>query len=398
MSDPTFTPNGRAIPHINVAKQGDTCGTKSILFSSKRVQARKRGKENQGKKEISSIVVTRLLTGSNYGILRLWTLPKEIRDDTKRNSSKMIWEYSVFHSIDSGNSEAIVDMALLGPDSRGIIPISGSKYSGFLLIAGSKGSIRLLDIEQCTKKAFSTALSPTVLRSWSLPKMQLKMFGRPTIIKNTSLSGIQKISVWSLSNEIDTKSNSDRSSVLTDALINCDVLIETKCGWLLRLDVSHQTRRNLAGATTNVAHASLSIVHKIDSTQHLYTRPICRMACGRLFAVATRSRQVLIATPRIEDRILVYRHERSPDENEVIPSNLSIINSCSSNNDEKVMLNFSLRAEPTAIASHPRSDWIIVGHENGTLELLALRRGRKFQQPKPQQSSLIEVEDHDALT
>ena len=384
LSDTSSNSNGRSVPHINIEKSGESCGIKSIAFAFKRVSARVPGKENQHKVRKSTTVLTRLITGSHYGIVRLWTLPQNLHDYKCQSSSKIVWEYNAFQNADSGNSESIVDISLLGCDSRGVVPPSEDIYSGLVLVAGSNGSILLLDIQHCTKKAFSTSVTPTPIRKWSLQRMQLRMYGRPTTIKDSSILGIQQISVWPLVEKLCVNSKPNRSAIVNATLVNSDILIETKCGWLLRLEVAHQCRRNLSGGTANIASASLSIVHKIDATTFSRNRPMCRMKCGRLLAVASQSQTVAVASPRVEDRILVYRHERSPKDYEVMAPNLSIVNSCAVRNEEKTLVNISLRINPTAITSHPRSDWMIIGQEDGGLELLCLRRGKKFQK-KPQE-------------
>ncbi|KAL7538722.1 hypothetical protein ACHAXR_008756 [Thalassiosira sp. AJA248-18] len=116
--------------------------------------------------------VTNIITGGNYGTVRLWSISRPQSKQQGSPSSisnfntKCLWSTLVFES----KGEGVCDMIVLPSESCNddrIKPAPPVKKP-LVLFAGTASSLALLDTNKCTRKAFSTTVTPTVAASWDL--------------------------------------------------------------------------------------------------------------------------------------------------------------------------------------------------------------------------------------
>lgn len=375
----------RAPPHICLKSAQSQCcgGSKCLLFTTTKVRT------SVGNK---STFVSRLLVGYSDGVVRLWSVPRVIH---KKAMSKILWEFSAFHPSNGfSNAEAIVDMALLGGDAKSRMKsyyngmnfkrTNSNPYSGLLLIAGARGSLMLIDIECCTKKTFSTSLTPTPLRRWSIPRRQFLVRDRMVHLGDTSISGIQKLCVWPAEYAGFSSSNAtiDRATSVERVLQDSAVSLITHCGWVLDF--------NLA-ASSRAKEVPLRVVHRIDASHHSYSRPICQIGNTSVLCMASHAQRVSIGQPRADGHILVYQHEADSDPEEAESRQKITLVDSGYSYDNNVLRSLNLQHKPSSIAAHPGGDWIVVGYADGRgLELIRMRGGKK---KKARKDSVREAKD-----
>ncbi|KAL9189022.1 hypothetical protein ACHAXT_011512 [Thalassiosira profunda] len=101
-----------------------------------------------------------MLTGGNYGTVRLWSIPRpQKQQGIDGVSAKCVWNIAAFGST----GEGVCEMKTLPSASRGT-----AVAKPLVLLAGNASSLALLDTNRCTRKAFSNSATPTVAASWDL--------------------------------------------------------------------------------------------------------------------------------------------------------------------------------------------------------------------------------------
>jgi len=322
---------------------------------------------------------TRMIVGYTNGTIRLWSYSTSIASEY-RKPSHMIW---AFDALKSSGTESIADICLLGGDDRRTKlenkVLLRNPCAGLLFVCGKKGSMLLVDFHKCTKKAFSSSLTPSPVRNWSLSKMQLKICGRPVRLREVMMSGIQQVSIWSKSTpprKYQNVQNCSRDKIIQKLLEENFFLIQTVCGCVMTMEtISRNRKSKMTGSTKLVAQSTLYFLHKLDQSQQSYKRLLCRMKDSGVFCLAARSPLMANTEPRNEEKLNGDRHD--PDETYSRgPNQLSIIEMMPATKQiAPPQTSVILKGDPSALAIHPIHDWVITGYTNGNLEILSLRRG-----------------------
>ena len=124
-----------------------------------------------------------MLTGGNYGTVKLWSIvskppssPKQLTK-TGNLTAKCLWSAPVFGSK---GGEGVCDIIVLpsttspGQDHGKTTPATDFTKKPLVLLAGNASSLSLLDTGKCTRKAFSTTVTPTVAASWDIHRLVRK--------------------------------------------------------------------------------------------------------------------------------------------------------------------------------------------------------------------------------
>ena len=130
--------------------------------------------KKDGKSSLSGS--TQIITGGVFGSVRLWSIPSTKLVGKRRRrccisevNAKCIWSMPVFGSSADGVSDIL------------ILPVISSHHATsstatttkplVLLSGGASSTLVLLDTNKCTRKAFSTSITPTVAASWNLHQL-----------------------------------------------------------------------------------------------------------------------------------------------------------------------------------------------------------------------------------
>eukprot|EP00985_Skeletonema_marinoi_P008774 scaffold4015_cov200-Skeletonema_marinoi.AAC.5 len=125
---------------------------------------------------------TQIITGGAYGLVRLWSIPSTKQVGIRRRrccisevNAKCMWSIPVFGSSGDGVSDMLI-LPIMTPlhTSRTATTASTKATSPkplVLLSGGSSSTLVLLDTNKCTRKAFSTSITPTVAASWKLHQL-----------------------------------------------------------------------------------------------------------------------------------------------------------------------------------------------------------------------------------
>lgn len=125
---------------------------------------------------------TQIITGGAFGSVRLWSIPSTKQVGKRRRrccisevNAKCIWSIPVFGSSGDGVSDMLIlpEMSPL-PTSRASTAATSTATIAkplVLLSGGSSSTLVLLDTNKCTRKAFSTSITPTVAASWNLHQL-----------------------------------------------------------------------------------------------------------------------------------------------------------------------------------------------------------------------------------
>eukprot|EP00984_Skeletonema_dohrnii_P010983 scaffold4339_cov100-Skeletonema_dohrnii-CCMP3373.AAC.8 len=120
---------------------------------------------------------TQIITGGAYGLVRLWSIPSTKQVGKRRRrccisevNAKCMWSIPVFGSSGDGVSDMLIlpIMTPLHTPRTATTAKTTSPKPLVLLSGGSSSTLVLLDTNKCTRKAFSTSITPTVAASWNL--------------------------------------------------------------------------------------------------------------------------------------------------------------------------------------------------------------------------------------
>ncbi len=156
--------------HYGMGNQHQRCeGVMSMKF----IRPPKGGKSLSGN--------TQIITGGAFGSVRLWSIPSTKLVGKRRRrccisevNAKCIWSIPVFRSSGDGVSDMLILPVMSPlPSSRGPTATSTTATTKpLVLLSGSSSStLVLLDTKKCTRKAFSTSITPTVAASWNLHQL-----------------------------------------------------------------------------------------------------------------------------------------------------------------------------------------------------------------------------------
>lgn len=208
---------------------------------------------------------THLLTGGSYGTVRLWNImskPNSSRQQRRGDSlsSKCLWSIPVFGS----KGEGVCDTMVL-PSTTLTTPATNSAPSNkkpLVLLTGNASSLALLDTNKCTRKAFSTTVTPTVAASWDLHQLASRELSR---IDSTSQS-ILPPRRWMAINRLHLIER--HGGCLKDGGVSAwyRIGMVAKCGWIFVADLSvpsggDRIDRNQTTAQADLIRLSFRIVH-----------------------------------------------------------------------------------------------------------------------------------------
>lgn len=141
-----------------------------------------------------SAITIRILAGGNRGTVRMWTIPTQSRRRRAAGTAasfedlgtpQCTWSFLPF----GYGAEGVCDMLALGSndDNGGRVdrpkttttttstascpPLSANSL---VLLAGEGSSLVLVDTDRCTRKAFSTTVTPTVVATWDMHQLMSK--------------------------------------------------------------------------------------------------------------------------------------------------------------------------------------------------------------------------------
>ena len=346
-----------------------------------------------------------ILTGGTYGTLRLWHAPLTIgstegedgtcrRNNASRKNPSMIWSVNPFSSSSSSSSAV---------DSEGISSICQAEQRGLVLVGGSKGSLVLINKGRCTKKAFSTKMTPTVVWSSNIARQVNRRRGLVDGARAPSMSwmGIKKISLW----EIDLRRNC--SSAADEARLT----VVTNCGWAF--DASICGLRGASSSFSAIRSASLELSHRTLTTRYLnssleeieigdnartFSLPqcptpahqlpgqssiLCIAGVRRLTKIMPSKDRRVLSSSELDQSQFVDPSNTSSDGDEILLVDLD----CRPSEQEQMYREFDLnhnvvariaigKGSPRCLALHPSGEWMVVGFGSRE-ELMLLCHRRK---------------------
>ena len=205
---------------------------------------------------LASSTSTHILTGGNYGTVRLWMIPRSQGNSSINNlNAKCLWSIPAFGS----KGEGVCDMMALPTESCSdqITPKSSTTKKPLVLLAGSASSLALLDTNKCTRKAFSTTATPTIAASWDLYQLAAREFSK--IDSEAKLPARRWMAVHQFS-------LLRRESTNGDTLFKISMV--AKCGWIFIADLSMPSASaSNANNQTNSIKLRMRIVHHTPRIQ-----------------------------------------------------------------------------------------------------------------------------------
>jgi len=167
----------------------------------------------------SSSTSTQIVTGGNYGTVSLWAIPqtksRRRTEPISNLNAQCIWSISAL-----AKGEGVCDMMVL--------PVGGTSLTKPpVLIAGNGSSLTLLDTNKCTRKAFSTTMTPSIVASWDLYEYvskELSIIDREAKPPARLWIAAQKLTLLRYG-------CTDRNSLTQIGIV-------LKCGWILLADIS----------------------------------------------------------------------------------------------------------------------------------------------------------------
>uniref|UniRef100_A0A7S1ZQD2 Uncharacterized protein n=1 Tax=Ditylum brightwellii TaxID=49249 RepID=A0A7S1ZQD2_9STRA len=138
------------------------------------------------------------------------------------------------------------------------------------MIGGNGGSIVLLDVNKCTRKAFSTTLTPTVVRTWNMLRIMQKQRGISGALPSKKWLGVKKFCVWqdAWHTTFDDVNDGEGDGKLVNKKKQrnagvVDVTVTCNCGWVLNIHIEPVSSRSMAHTTQSV------LVHKTERIQYM---------------------------------------------------------------------------------------------------------------------------------
>ncbi|KAL3810723.1 hypothetical protein ACHAXA_008496 [Cyclostephanos tholiformis] len=216
-------------------------------------------------------IMTRILAGGTRGTMRMWTIPMLSRRQRTAASfgnlgtPQCAWSFSAFGS----GAEGVCDMLALGSngdnDEKADRPTMTTTSSSpppstksLVLLAGDESSLVLIDTDRCTRKAFSTTVTPTIVASWDMHQLMSKELSKVDVESRLPARG------WMAAHGLRLlrREWTDRDS-------SFEVGIITSCGWMFVAELKVPHRASTGPVDANLTHASgpavihrLSIVHR----------------------------------------------------------------------------------------------------------------------------------------
>jgi len=352
---------------------------------------------------------TQIITGGAYGLVRLWSIPSAKQVGKRRRrccisevNAKCMWSIPVFGSSGDGVSDMLI-LPIMTPlhTSRTATTASSTTTTSpkplVLLSGGSSSTLVLLDTNKCTRKAFSTSITPTVAASWKLHQLASRELAK--IDAKAHLPDRRWMSARNM-RLIEYRR-------LTEAGGSwwCKIGLVTNAGWVFVAELS---------CNNNTPRLSIRIVHHTSriqcfnsskerltvlggmALQHsLPNAPVPSSDCirmtssnmiwladveGKKYTMPLKDKYVLCEDYDTLQRYRSYITETS-SENGIILVSLDTRNHYAdgSPTSRNIVTRLSLPMNggaPLALETHPSGEWMVVGCGMGDSTLLKLIRLR----------------------
>jgi len=189
---------------------------------------------------------TSLLTGGTNGILTHWEVPNEA---PLKRRGQFICSLNVWKTQSS--MQGISEICELSSAAK-------KEDSGLIFVAGDMGTIAVLDINKCSRKAFSACSEPQVLmlfhlttfrglRGCNLPSSKWMGIQRAFIIASQN---VNKFDTYSRNTTKDAK-----HEIRAKKQVNLGIII--KCGWVMYLEISFTLKINWG-----VVSSKIKLLHR----------------------------------------------------------------------------------------------------------------------------------------
>lgn len=352
----------------------------------------------------------RLLVSHKFGnTLVLWKLPSSASTAADTNIHVTVHQPQWYYRRTSTTQKA--DNASHGSNTHkdeeicDLMPLS----SHFVLLGGSLGTIVLLNWRQCSRKAFSTQVTPTIVRQWDTYQHMLMSMSSSLGKQGTpsrSHMGVHKfLTGHATSNHKNTSyiSSGNAKQTIT-AFGTYTISWVTSCGWILSMNLDLHpttTSTNKSSRVTVVKKSPKVQVFQADGTKvettATTTSSTNKNAVSSSWtqyslpakappADSVRNCLLWLKTPQAQ-KVLPHHDQRvlamdgaplsSPLTTAAIitSSQESRLSLMDADNDRIVTIDLpKLNGATQAIALHPSREWIAVASSNGRINLLNCRR------------------------
>lgn len=329
-------------------------------------------------------------TGGSYGTLNLWHVPGTGRK--KNRGGTLIWCICPFSASPSSQGEGISELSLLEQGHN-------ASKGALLLVGGSMGSLALIDTSKCTRKAFSAKVTPTILWSMNIARQMVKKrLVRGARMPSIGWLGVKRASVWGQSKSTEVHSELVRPGISIPLFPNeARIVVTTNCGWLVDISL-----RGLANPNPpiNGLSASIQIIHQTVPMKVLNSNleEVIVGENSKTFSLPECSTPSCV-TPGHSSFLWIAQVKRvckvMPDkDNRVLSSHGHIrMEAVTTHDDDAILLldvdqyaeveNSHLsgdvvaqvsvgKGSPQCIATHPSSQWIVVGFGKNRKDFMLL--------------------------
>ena len=192
------------------------------------------------------VSANRILVGGDDGTLSLWKCTPPSRDAHNATQNRTIWSIKPWDAK-SGLSGGITNIIHL--------PSSPSKEKcGLLVAATSIGYFALIDMSCCSRKSFSSCMTPKLLHTWNISHLGAL---RKHILPSSKWMGVEKMYVLA-----DKPTLRDCKFIMDKAV---ELAVITSGGWVIALKFD-MTKNKVGAITASVVHRSPTVI-QCDSTQ-----------------------------------------------------------------------------------------------------------------------------------
>ena len=126
----------------------------------------------------------KILIGGSDGTLSMWQFPF-ISSSVTGNQGRLIWSVNPWKVTNTGRCGGLTEIVNLSRNSA-------EDGSCHVLVATSMGWFSLLDINKCSRKSFSSDLTPQVMKTWSLSQLGGI---RKNVLPGSKWMGVEKVYV-----------------------------------------------------------------------------------------------------------------------------------------------------------------------------------------------------------
>ena len=304
-----------------------------------------------------------VLVGGKDGTLNLWKF-------SNGSQGRLAWSINPWRANNSRNGGISEIVHLTAGSSK--------TTCGLVLVATSIGWFALIDIDNCTRKSFSSTLTPKVMKTWSISQLGgIKKH----VLPKSEWMGIRKCYVWAdkarFTNMIDSKLNK-----------SVDVGVITCGGWVILMQLT-VTKGTVHTLVARVLHRSPTVV-QCDSTQSTFYDDPRAPASVPEFAsvygkfdnaasqiIVTKTKPMYQVLPGSDKRVLDQSIGRGGLIHSVRekggPSGFTLINRRTGRPETSITI--PINGEVKQVAIHPDNEWIAVSDSQaGAIALMSLRR------------------------